>query len=116
MTLLKAFLVGGALCALAQGMVDTTKINSTIGMVSAVSTDAILSGLGLYGPLISFAGAGASIPLFGFGHTLVTGIDEGEQLIEWFEFLTGGPRATAPALTAAIVFGYIMAIPFSPKG
>ncbi len=116
MNLLKAFLVGGALCALAQGIVDTTKMNPAIVMVSAVSTGAVLSGLGLYGPLVSFAGAGASIPLFGFGHTLVTGMVEDAQRIGWFGLLTGGLRATASALTAAVVFGYIMAILFNPKG
>ncbi|MGE5580349.1 MAG: SpoVA/SpoVAEb family sporulation membrane protein [Bacillota bacterium] len=116
MTLLKAFLIGGALCAFAQLVVDSTKVNPAIVMVSAVSTGAILSGLGLYGPLAKFAGAGATIPLFGFGHALVTGMMEDAQRIGLFGLLTGGLRATAPALTAAIVFGYLTAVLFDPKG
>jgi len=115
-TLLKAFLVGGALCAFAQGIVDTTQINPAIVMVSAVSAGALLSGLGIYGPLVTYAGAGATIPLFGFGHALVTGMVEDAQRIGLFGLLTGGLRATASALTAAIVFGYLMAILFNPKG
>ena len=116
MTLLKAFLVGGALCALAQWIVDTTKLNPAIVMVSAVSTGALLSGLGLYGPLVTYAGAGATIPLFGFGHALVTGMVEDAGRMGLFGLLTGGLRATASALTAAIVFGYLMAALFNPKG
>lgn len=116
MTLLIAFLVGGSLCALAQLVVDSTKANPAVVMVSAVSAGAVLSGLGIYGPLVKFAGAGATIPLFGFGHALVTGMVEDAQRIGLFGLLTGGLRATAPALTAAIVFGYLMAALFNPKG
>ena len=116
MTLLKAFLVGGALCALAQGVVDATKINPAIMMVSAVSAGAVLSGLGIYAPLVKLGGAGATIPLFGFGHALVMGMVEDAQKIGLFGLLTGGLRATASALTAAVVFGYLMAVLFNPKG
>ncbi len=116
MTLLRAFLIGGALCALAQGVVDTTQANPAVVMVSAVSAGAILSGLGIYGPLVKIGGAGATIPLFGFGHTLVTGMVEDAQRLGFFGLLTGGLRATASALTAAVVFGYLMAVLFNPKG
>lgn len=116
MTLLYAFLVGGALCALAQVVVDTTKANPAFVMVSAVSLGAVLSGLGLYGPLVDFAGAGATTPLLGFGHSLVTGMLEDAGRLGWFGLLTGGLRATASGLMAAIIFGYLMAVLFNPKG
>lgn len=116
MTILRAFLVGGALCALAQLVVDATKANPAIVMVSAVSVGAVLSGLGVYGFLVKIGGAGATIPLLGFGHALVTGMLQDAQKIGVFGILTGGLRATAPALTAAVVFGYLMALMFNPKG
>ncbi|HHX27422.1 MAG: stage V sporulation protein AE [Bacillota bacterium] len=116
MTLLYAFLVGGALCALAQIVVDATKTNPAFVMVSAVSIGAVLSGLGLYGPLVDFAGAGAATPLFGFGHSLVTGMLEDAGRLGWFGLFTGGLRATASGLMAAIIFGYLMAVLFNPKG
>lgn len=116
MTLIRAFLVGGALCAIAQGVVDSTKANPAVVMVSAVCAGAVLSGLGIYGPLVKLGGAGATIPLFGFGHALVTGMIEDAERAGLFGILTGGLRATAPALTAAVVFGYLMAVLFNPKG
>ncbi len=116
MTLLRAFLVGGALCAIAQAVVDSTKANPAVVMVSAVSAGAVLSGLGVYAHLVKLGGAGATIPLFGFGHALVTGMVEDAQRTGLFGVLTGGLRATAPALTAAVVFGYLMALLFNPKG
>ncbi len=116
MTLLKAFVVGGALCALAQLILDLTKANPAMVMVSAVSLGAILSGMGLYAPLVRLGGAGATIPLPGFGHSLVTGMTEDIMRIGWFGILTGGLRAAASGITAAILFGYLMAILFNPKG
>jgi len=116
MTLFRAFLVGGALCALTQAIVDITKVNPAVVMVCSVSAGAVLSGLGLYAPLVKMGGAGATIPLFGFGHLLVTGMVEDAQRIGLFGILTGGLRAASPALTAAIVFGYLMALAFNPKG
>jgi len=116
LTLLYAFLVGGALCALAQIIVDLTKTNPAFVMVSAVSLGAVLSGLGLYGPLVEIAGAGATTPLLGFGHSLVTGMLEDVARLGWFGLFTGGLRATASGLMAAIVFGYLMAVLFNPKG
>jgi stage V sporulation protein AE len=115
-TLVYAFLIGGALCALAQLVVDAAETNPAFVMVSAVSVGAVLSGLGLYGPLVKFAGAGATIPLFGFGHTLVTGMLEDAQRIGWFGLFTGGLRATASGIMTAIIFGYLMAVLFNPKG
>ena len=116
MTLIRAFLVGGALCAIAQGVVDATKANPAVVMVSAVSAGAILSGLGIYAVLVKLGGAGATIPLLGFGHTLVVGMVEDAQKLGWFGLFTGGLRTTASALTVAVVFGYLMAVLFNPKG
>ncbi|MGI6642737.1 MAG: stage V sporulation protein AE [Bacillota bacterium] len=116
MTLVWAFVVGGTLCAIAQVFLDSTKANPALVMVSSVSVGAILSGLGLYGPLIKLGGAGATIPLLGFGHTLVTGMVEDAQRVGLFGILTGGFRAASSALMAAIVFGHIMAVLFNPKG
>lgn len=116
MSLVYAFLVGGALCAVAQVVVDTTEANPAFVMVSAVSIGAVLSGLGLYGPLVKFAGAGATTPLLGFGHSLVTGMLEDARRMGWFGLFTGGLRATAPGIMTAIVFGYLMAVLFNPKG
>jgi stage V sporulation protein AE len=116
MTLFRAFLVGGALCALAQGVMDATKMNPAVVMVSAVSAGAVLSGLGVYAPLVRIGGAGATIPLLGFGHTLVTGMVEDARKLGWFGLFTGGLRAASAALTVAVVFGYLMAVLFNPKG
>jgi len=111
-----AFLVGGALCALAQVVLDLTKVNPALIMVSAVSAGAVLSGLGIYGPLVRIGGAGATIPLPGFGHTLVTGMLEDAASKGWFGLFTGGLRSTASGIMTALVFGYLMAVLFNPKG
>ncbi|HHW17959.1 MAG TPA: stage V sporulation protein AE [Firmicutes bacterium] len=116
MTYIKAFVVGGVLCAIAQFILDITKVNPALIMVSFVSAGAILSGLGIYGPLVKLGGAGATIPLTGFGHTLVTGMLEDAAKMGWFGLLTGGLRAASSGLTAAILFGYLMAVLFNPKG
>ncbi len=116
MDYVRAFLVGGTLCAIAQLVMDLTKANPAIIMVSAVCIGTILSGLGLYAPLIEIGGAGASIPLPGFGHTLVTGMLEDAARLGPFGILTGGFRAASAGLVTAILFGYLMAILFNPKG
>lgn len=116
MDYVKAFIVGGILCAIAQLAMDLSKANPAIIMVSAVSLGAVLSGLGLYAPLIEFSGAGASILLPGFGHTMVTGMIEDVSKFGLFGILTGGFRAASAGLLSAILFGYLMASLFNPKG
>ncbi len=116
MDYVKAFLVGGILCAIAQAVMDVTKVNPAIIMVSAVTVGAVLSGLGLYAPLIRIGGAGATIPLPGFGHMMVTGMLEDVSQSGIFGILTGGFRAASPGLLTAILFGYLMAVLFNPKG
>jgi len=115
-TYLRAFVIGGILCALAQVILDSTRVNPAVIMVSAACTGAILSGLGVYGKLVNYAGAGATVPLFGFGHTLVQGMVEDAARQGWFGLFTGGFRAASAALTGAVVFGYLMAVLFNPKG
>ncbi|MGE5485218.1 MAG: stage V sporulation protein AE [Ignavibacteriales bacterium] len=116
MNLLLAFVVGGAICMIAQLVVDLTKCNPAMVMVSSVSLGAVLSGLGLYGALVDLAGAGATVPLTGFGHALVQGMIEDSSRLGFLGLLTGGLRATSLGLSAAIILGYTMAVLFNPKG
>lgn len=116
MKLLLAFAVGGSICTIAQLVVDLTKCNPAMVMVSSVSLGAILSGIGLYGPLADLAGAGATVPLPGFGHALVQGIMEDFARLGFIGLLTGGLKATSLGLSAAIILGYVMAVVFNPKG
>ena len=111
-----AFMVGGLLCAIAQMVVDLTETNPANVMVLSVSAGAVLSGLGIYGPLVKFAGAGAAVPLPGFGHSLVQGMLEDAGRDGLTGILSGGLRATAIGLTTAILFGYLIATVSSPKG
>ncbi|KXG78132.1 hypothetical protein AN618_05240 [Fervidicola ferrireducens] len=110
-----AFLVGGLICAVGQILMDFTPLSPAHVLVVFVTLGAILSGLGLYQPLIDLAGAGASVPLPGFGHTLVKGVIDEVNKSGALGILTGGLKATAAGITAAIVFGYIMALIFNPK-
>ncbi len=111
-----AFVVGGLLCVIAQLVVDLTATNPANVMVLSVSAGAILSGLGIYGPLVKFAGAGASVPLPGFGHSLVQGMLEDAGRSGITGILSGGLKATAIGLTTAILFGYLVAVAANPKG
>ena len=101
----KAFLVGGAFCAVGQVIMDYTKLTPA----------RILGGLGWYQPLVDFAGAGASVPLTGFGSLLAKGVREAVDKDGFMGILTGGLTASAAGITAAIVFGLIIAVIFKPK-
>lgn len=115
MDYVKAFLVGGALCVIAQLLIDYTKLTPARILVSYVVVGVALGGLGLYQPLVDFAGAGASVPLLGFGNTLAKGVREaiGEQ--GFLGIFTGGLKATAGGITAAIVAGLLVSLIFKPK-
>ena len=115
MEFLKAFLVGGAICVVGQILIDLTRLTPARILVLFVVTGGILSGLGLYQPLVDFAGAGATIPLTGFGHSLVKGAVEAVEKDGWMGLFTGGIRATAAGVAAALVFGYLAALIFRPK-
>jgi len=114
----KAFIVGGLICIIAQLIIEITpfQITSAHVLVSYVVIGAILSWLGFYEPLVEFAGAGASVPLSGFGNLLAQGaMDEvaKEGLIGAF---TGGLKASALGITVALISGFAIAILFNPKG
>lgn len=115
-SLVKAFLVGGALCTVAQLVLDLAQLNPAHVMVLFVSLGAVASGLGLYEPLVRLAGAGATVPLPGFGHSLVQGIMKDIGSKGWLGLFTGGFTATATGLSVAVVFGWLMAVLFNPKG
>jgi len=111
-----AFVVGGLICVLAQFVLDLTRLTGAHVMVLFVVLGAAASGLGLYDPLIRFAGAGASIPLPAFGHALVQGMLKGAATAGLSGLLSGGLSAAALPLTVAILFGLAMALTFRPKG
>ncbi|OON99409.1 MAG: stage V sporulation protein AE [Epulopiscium sp. Nele67-Bin004] len=110
-----AFLVGGTICTIGQIMLDRTKLTTGRIMVIFLLSGAVLSAIGWYEPLVDFAGAGASVPIVGFGHALAQGVIDEVQSEGIFGILTGGLKATSAGITAAIVFGYVAALLSSPK-
>ncbi len=115
MEYLKAFIIGGLICAIGQIFIDKTKLTPARILVGFVVSGVILSALGLYEPLVEFAGAGATVPLSGFGHTLAKGVRAAVADQGLLGAFTGGLSATAGGITAAIVFGFIIALLFKPK-
>jgi len=113
---LQAFLVGGLICVAAQLFLDLTRVNPAYVMVLFVCLGAVLSGLGLYGPLVEAGGAGATVPLPGFGHSLYQGIIQDVTENGLSGLLTGGLKATALGVTAAVLSGLVIAAVFNPKG
>lgn len=101
--LIKAFVVGGIICAIGQVLIDYTKLTPARILVSFVVIGVILGGIGLYQPLIDFAGAGATVPLTGFGATLAKGVRAAVAADGFFGALTGGLTASAGGITVAIV-------------
>ncbi|MBP1574388.1 MAG: stage V sporulation protein AE [Oscillospiraceae bacterium] len=115
MEYLKAFIVGGIICAIGQVFIDKTKLTPARILVGFVVSGVILSALGFYEPLVEFAGAGATVPLSGFGHSLAKGVRAAVADKGFLGAFTGGLSATAGGITAAIVFGFIIAVFFKPK-
>lgn len=115
MDYIKAFLVGGAICVIAQLLIDYTKLTPAKILVSFVVLGVVLGGIGLYEPLVEFAGAGASVPLLGFGNTLARGVREAVAEKGFLGVLTGGLKATAGGITVAIVSGLIVSLIFKPR-
>ena len=111
---LKVILVGGALCAIGQVLIDYTKLTPARILVAYVVSGVILGAIGVYQPLIEFAGAGASIPLTGFGYLLSKGVKEAVAANGFMGIFTGGLSATAAGISAAIIFGFLMALIFKP--
>ena len=115
MDYLKAFIVGGLLCTLGQLLIDRTKLTPARILVSYVVVGVFLGAIGLYGPLSDFAGAGASVPLTGFGNTLAKGVKEAIDQNGFIGIFTGGLKATAGGITTAIFSGLAAAIFFRDK-
>ena len=110
-----AILFGGLLCVIGQILIDKTKLTPGRILTSFVVAGVILSAVGLYEPFAELAGAGASVPLTGFGHTLAKGVREAVQEDGLLGVLLGGLKSTAGGITAAIVFGLLMSLIFKPK-
>ncbi len=110
-----AFLVGGAICALVQVLMEKTKLMPGRIMVILVCAGAVLGALGLYEPFREFAGAGASVPLLGFGNTLWKGVKEAVDKEGFMGIYMGGFTASAVGISAALVFGYLASLIFQPK-
>ena len=113
--LVRVFVVGGLLCAFGQLLILKTKLTSARILVGYVTAGVILGALGLYKPLIDFAGAGATVPLTGFGYTLAHGAIEAVRSEGLLGAFTGGVVAAAGGISAAVFFGYFAALIFKPK-
>lgn len=115
MTFVWAFVIGGLMCVMAQLVMDVVKLTPGQVLVLFVVIGAVLGGVGVYGPFEQFAGAGASVPLPGFGYTMVEGIGEAVKQKGAFGLLTGGLTAAAAGIKAAVLFGLAAALIFKPK-
>jgi len=110
-----AFLVGGAICVVGQILIDKTKLTSARILVFFVVAGVILGGLGLYHHLVEFAGAGATVPLPGFGNLLARGVKEEIDRAGAIGILTGGLKMAAAGIMAAVFFSFVAALIFEPK-
>ena len=112
---LNAFWTGGLICVIGQILIDKTKLTPARILVSYVVSGVVLTAVGLYEPLVKFAGAGASVPLTGFGYTLAKGVEKAVEVYGLLGALTGGLTATAGGITAAVLFGLIASLVSKPK-
>lgn len=115
MDYLKAFVVGGALCVIGQILIDKTKLTPARILVSYVVIGVFLGGIGVYEPLVEFAGAGATVPLTGFGYNLAKGVRESIAEDGFLGIFTGGLKATAGGIAAAVFVGLLVSLIFRPK-
>ena len=115
MDYIKAFAVGGILCVIGQILIDKTKLTPARILVSYVVIGVILGALGVYKPMVEFAGAGASVPLTGFGYALSKGVKEAVQQEGFLGIFTGGLKACAGGITIAVFFGLLTSLIFKPK-
>ncbi len=111
---LKAFAVGGAICVIGQLLIDCTKLTPARILVSFVVSGVILTGIGVYEPLVRFAGAGATVPLTGFGYSLAKGVQFAVTEYGIIGALAGGLTATATGIAASVFFGYLFALLVKP--
>ncbi len=110
-----AFIVGGIICAIGQVLIDKTKLTPARILVIFVTSGAILTAVGIYQKLVDIGGAGATVPLTGFGYTLTKGVFKDVDRYGLLGAFTGGIKATAAGITAAIFFGYLVSVIFAPK-
>lgn len=115
MDYLKAFIIGGVICALVQILIDKTKLLPGRIMVGLVVLGTFLSAIGIFEPLKEFAGAGVTVPLIGFGHLLFEGVREAIDKSGFLGIFKGGLEASALGICSALLFGYIASIIFNPK-
>ncbi len=115
MDYVKAFLVGGILCLIGQLLIDKTKLTPARILVSYVVAGVFFGAIGIYEPLVDFAGAGATVPLTGFGYNLARGVKEAIDKEGFLGVLTGGLKATAAGITAAITAGLLVSLIFKAK-
>ena len=115
MNYLYAFIIGGLFCVIGQILIDKTKLTPARILVSYVVAGVFLGAIGIYEPLAEFAGAGATVPLTGFGFTLAKGVKEAILKDGFLGVLTGGLKAAAGGITAAVIAGLLASIFFKPK-
>ena len=115
MDYLKAFLVGGTLCLIGQILIDKTKLTPARILVSYVVAGVILGAIGIYEPLVEFAGAGATVPLTGFGYNLAKGVREAVNEDGFIGVFTGGLKASAGGIAAAVTAGLLVSLIFKAK-
>ena len=115
MDFVKAFAVGGLICVVGELLIELTKLTSARILVLFVVLGTVLTGLGVYEPFVEFAGAGATVPLLGFGYSLATGAMEAVDKYGIIGALCGGVTKTAAGISAAVLFGLLNAIIFKPR-
>ena len=115
MEYVKAFITGGLLCVIGQILLQRTKLTPARIVVIYVAAGAFLTAVGLYRPLVEWAGAGATVPLTGFGYTLTTSVLEEVKAVGALGIFTGGYKAAAGGVGAAILFGYLASVIFQPQ-
>ena len=115
MDFIYAFLIGGAICVVGQLLLSLTKLTPARILVLFVTLGVVLGAIGLYEPFQEFAGAGASVPLLGFGNTLMKGVKEAVDEQGFLGLFSGGFKAGAVGTAAALIFGYLASLIFSPK-
>ena len=115
MDYVKAFLVGGAICIIGQLLISLTNMTPARILVTFVTSGVILTALGIYKPIVEFGGAGATVPLTGFGYSLAKGVFKAVDEQVLLGVFLGGVTATAAGIAAAVFFGYLVSILFQPK-
>ncbi len=115
MDYINAFFVGGIICVIGQILIDKTKLTSARILVGFVVIGCLLSGFGIYEKIVDFGGAGATVPLPGFGHVLAEGVKDEIDKVGWFGIFTGGLKSASAGVTAVMLFSFLNALIFDSK-